>query len=201
MRLVSNINYYVPIRHVRVSKGNSPFPGSVRLRTLVVNLRMIFRTLLFVLISMLWHWRINASEDGSGINDKRNEDPMIWNVSVANQSQLDQFMKNVTAYNDRKNTSCLHLSLAGDNSYMLDIVKLMNISLTNDSSLILESKGGPAEIDCTASQSDVNKLKEVVQPISHASLVLMDGLVITGCPVPIMIEEAANVTIQNCVFQ
>ena len=171
MRFVSNINYHVPIRHVRVPKGYSPFPGSVRLLTLVVNLRMIYRTLLFVLMLMLWHWRINASEDRSGINDKRNEDPMIWNVSVATQSQLDQFMKNVTAYNNRKNTSYLYLSLASDNSgYALDIVKLMNISLTNGGSLILESKGGPAEIDCIASQSDVNELKEVVQPISRALL-------------------------------
>ena len=110
-------------------------------------------------------------------------------------------MENVTAYNDRRNMSFLYLSLAGDNNYVLDIIKLMNISLSNDSSLILESKGGSAKIDCIASQSDVKKLKEVVQPISRASLVLMDGLVITGCPVPLMIEEASNVTIQNCVFQ
>ena len=86
-------------------------------------------------------------------------------------------MENVTAYNDRRNTSYLHLSLAGDNSYTLDIVKLMNISLTNGGSLILESKGGSVEIDCTASQSDLKELEEVVQPISRASLVLMDGLV------------------------
>ena len=165
---------------------------------------MIFRNLLFVLISVLWHWRIDASEDGSGMNNEMITSelgPIIWNVSVTTQSQLDQFMENVTAYNDRRNTSCLHLSLAGDNSYMLDIVKLMNISLTNDSSLILESKGGPAEIDCTASQSDMKELKEVVQPISRASLVLLDGLVITGCPVPLMIEKSFNITIQNCVFQ
>ena len=166
---------------------------------------MIPGNLLFVLVSLLWHWRIIASEDGSGINDELitpiSEDPMVWNVSVSTQPQLDQFMENMTAYNNRRNTSCLHLSLAGDNNYMLDIVKLMNISLTNGGSLILESKGAPAEIYCTASQSDVKKLKEVVQPISRASLVLMDGLVITGCPVPLMIEEASNVTIQNCIFQ
>ena len=163
---------------------------------------MISGNLLFVLISLSWHWRVIASEDGSGKNDELiSEDPMVWNVSVSTQSQLDQFMENMTAYNDRRNTSYLHLSLAGDNNYMLDIIKLMNISLTNGGSLILESKGGSAEIDCIANQSDVNELKEVVQPISRASLVLMDGLVITGCPVPLMIEEASNVTIQNCVFQ
>ena len=166
---------------------------------------MIFKNPLVVQILLLWHWRINASEDGSCMNNEMitsELDPIIWNVSVATQLQLDQFMDNVTAYNNRRNTSCLHLSLASDNSgYVLDIVKLMNISLTNGGSLILESKGGPAEIDCTASQSDVKELKEVVQPISRASLVLMDGLVITGCPVPLMIEKSSNITIQNCVFQ
>ena len=147
-------------------------------------------------MSLLWHWRIDASEDGSGISDE-----MIWNISVTNQSQLDQFMENVTAYNNRRNTGYLHLSLAGNNSYTLDIVKLMNVSLTNDGKLIVESKGGSAEIDCRASQPDLKELCKVVQPISRASLVLMDGLVFTGCPVPIMIEKAYNVTIQNCVFR
>ena len=93
------------------------------------------------------------------------------------------------------------LALAGDNNYILDIVKLMNVSLINDGKLLVESKGGPAKIDCRASQSDLEELRNIVQPISRASLVLMDGLVFTRCPVPIMIEKACNVTIQNCVFQ
>ena len=154
-------------------------------------------------MSLSWHWRSNASEDGTGSLSGTSElDPVTWNVSVTNQSQLDQFMTNVTTYNDRRNTSYLHLSLASNNnSYTLDIVKLMNISLTNDGKLILESKGGSAEIDCRASQPDLKELIKIVQPISHASLVQMDGLVFTGCPVPIMIEKAYNVTIQNCVFQ
>ena len=144
---------------------------------------MIFRNPLVVQILLLWHWRINASEDGSGTNNEvitSELDPIIWNVSVATQLQLDQFMQNMTTYNNRRNTSCLHLSLVGDNSGYALIVKLMNISLTNGGSLILESKGGPAEIYCTASQSDVKELIKVVQPISLASLVLMDGLVIAA---------------------
>ena len=81
---------------------------------------------------MLWHWKINASKDGSGMNDKMTTsklDPIIWNVSVTTQSQLDQFMENVTAYNDKISMSFLYLSLAGENSYVLDIVKLINISV------------------------------------------------------------------------
>ena len=76
----------------------------------------------------------------------------------------------------------------------------MKINVTN-SCLVMESMGGPAEINCTASESDPEKLKEVVQPISRASLVKMDGLIFTGCPVPIMIEETSSVKIQNCVFR
>ena len=73
-------------------------------------------------------------------------------------------------------------------------------------SLIMESKGGPAEINCITSLSgytiyDLEKLREALQPLSGASLVLLDGLVFNGCPVPILIEEALNVVIQNCVFQ
>ena len=170
----------------------------------LVNMTLRNLYLLFVLLSLLWYWRIGASEDGSGTNDEiiPSEDSMIWNVSVSTQSQLDKFMENVTAHNGKRNTSYLHLLLTGGNSYTLDIVKLMNISLTDDTGkLIVESKGGSAEIDCRASQSDLEELRNVVQPISRVLLVLMDGLVITRCPVPIMIEKAYIVTIQNCVFR
>ena len=114
-------------------------------------------------------------------------------VRVTNQSQLDKFMNGT-------NVTDTHLTLAGNNTYVLDIVKLINI-YKDSSRLIMESKGGPAEITCTASEPDPEKLKEVAQPISRVSLVQMDGLIFTGCPIPIMIEEVDNVTIQNCTFQ
>ena len=155
---------------------------------------MIPKNLLFVLMSLVSHCRIGANGDA-------NDRGMIWNVSVATQLQLDQFMENVTAYNNRGSTSYFHLSLTGENNYELDIVKLMNISLTDGGCLILENKGGPTEIKCTTTQSNLEELRDFVQPISRAFLVLMDGLVITGCPVPLMMEEVFNVTIQNCVFQ
>ena len=171
---------------------------------------MHLRNSLLVLVLIFWHWRTDAA--GGTTNSK----VLNWRVSVANQSQLDQFINNVTAAsNDKGTTSNIHLSLDGDNTYTLDIVKLMNINITN-SSLIMKSKGGPVEINCTTNSSlimkskggpvEINctaneKLGEVVQPISRASVVQMDGLVFTGCPVPIMIEEASSVRIQNCVFQ
>ena len=150
---------------------------------------MYLRNSLLILLSILWHCRTDAAGRANVIN---------WRVSVANQSQLDRFINNVTASSDHDEgtTNNVHLSLASDNSYMLDIVKLMKINITN-SSLVMESKGGPAEINCNASESD----PDVVQPISRASLVKMDGLIFTGCPVPIMIEETFSVRIQNCVFQ
>ena len=139
--------------------------------------------LINLLLSLLWHW----SSDVGGRNAKM----LVESVFVTNQSQLDQFMNNV------QNLTDAHLTLTGDNSYVLDIVKLMKI-YKDSGQLIMESKGGPAEIICTASESDLEKLREVE---SRASVVLMDGLVFTGCPVPIMIEEVDNVTIQNCVFR
>ena len=84
---------------------------------------------------------------------------------------------------------------------MLDVVKLMNISLIDGGSLIMESNDGVAEINCTASYYDVDELREVVRPISGLALVLLDGLLFDRCPVPLMIEETSNVTIRNCVFQ
>ena len=155
-----------------------------------MNLRL---NLLLVLMSMLPHW-------GAVVNSGANAKVLIWNISVANQSKLDHFIESVTAYNDRRNKKFVNLSLVGKNNYTLDIVKLMNISF-NGGSLIIESKGGPVAINCTASQSSLEKLRETVQPISRASHVLLDGLVFTKCPVPIIIEEATKVVIQNCVFQ
>ena len=58
-----------------------------------------------------------------------------------------------------------------------------------------------AEINCKTGFSDLEMLSKTVQPLSRASLVLLDGLVFIGCPVPILIEEASNVIVQNCVFQ
>lgn len=122
---------------------------------------------------------------------------LVASTFVTNQLQLEKFIHgNVT---DTPHLA-LNLTLAGNNTYVLDIIKLINI-YKDSSQLIMESKDGPAEITCTASESDPEKLKEVAQPISRASLVKMDGLIFTGCPVPIMIEEVNNVTIQNCIFQ
>ena len=165
------------------------------------------RSSLFVLTSTLclilwpWHWRVAVASCGSGDL----EELLVWNVSVSSQLELNQFIENVTTNSEKKKSTInyLHLSLAGGKKYLLDIVNLMKISVKG--SLIMKGEGGLAEISCTTdrndSRSDFKKLRQITKPLSCASLVLLDGLIFTGCPVPILIEEASNVVIQNCVFQ
>jgi len=160
---------------------------------------MDFRTLM-VFASLTWHWRTDAAAASSVCAGNLAELGLVWNVSVVSQLELNQFIENVATHGEKRNTTnCLYLSLAGGNNYELDIVELMKISING--SLIMESKGGPAEINCMSRLSDLEKLRQTLQPLSHALLVLLDGLIFNGCPVPILIEEASNVIIQNCVFQ
>ena len=154
-------------------------------------------SLVAALILGVWGWSTDAADCSIGHF-------VVWNVTISSQLEMNRFIANVTAYNDknRSTTNCLHLSLAGGHgsNYEMDIVKLLNINVT-DGNLIVKSVGGTAEINCTAHASDLEELREALQPLSRASLVLLDGLTFTGCPVPILIEKASNVVIQNCVFQ
>ena len=142
---------------------------------------------------------INSSTNVDACSDGRSAG-FVWNVSIVSQLDLNQFMENMTAYGDQQTeavtTKCLYLSLtAGD--YELDIITLMKLSING--SLVIKSKGGSVGINCTA--DSLVGMEADLQPLSRAPLVLLDGLTFTGCPVPILIEEASNVVIQNCVFQ
>jgi len=125
--------------------------------------------------------------------------PIGRSAIISDQSQLDLFMKNISLYEDNPNaTRCIHLSLVG-NSFKLDLLQLMRINLgTQNGSLIIT--GNSVIINCTANVTDLEELRDMLQPISRALLVLFDGLVFTRCPVPIVIEEVSTVMIQNCVF-
>ena len=116
-------------------------------------------------------------------------------IVVSNQSEIDQFMNT-----GPPNTTCVHLCLVGGNTYKVNMMKMMLWG--SNKCLIMESdyKDGAAKIDCKA---DSSMLKELYNKtvLSRSLLVLLDGLVFTRCPVPILIEEAFNVSIQNCVFQ
>ena len=152
-----------------------------------------------LLVLLVWYWK--TGHGAYCTSNNLDESLMVWNVTASTQLELTQFIENVTTYTDLKNiTNCLYLSLAGGSNYELDIIKLIKISING--SLLLESKDGSANIACTAGGSfDLEAIRQTLQPLSRASLVLLDGLIFTGCPVPILIEEASNVVIQNCVFQ
>ena len=127
-------------------------------------------------------------------NNNVSEDSTVWNIST--QLELNRFMENApTTHSDKRSSSCYHILLGGESNYIVDIVSLMKIG--TNGSLIVMSESGLAEISCTANKEP----PQVVMSLSRASLVLLDGLIFTGCPVPILIEEASNVVIQNCVFQ
>ena len=165
---------------------------------------VIMKSLILVLLAL--HWRIADAVENSvcrGFNNSdasSDENLTVWNVTVVTQLELSRFIENVTTYTKRCNTTnCLYLSLTGGSNYELDIVNIMKLSING--SLMIESKGGLSEINCTTASSDLEELSQTVQPLSRASLVLLDGLIFTGCPVPILIEEASNVFIQNCVFR
>ena len=121
--------------------------------------------------------------------------------SITKQSELDQFVESVRL--NHNDSSCIQLSLVGNNSYTLDIVDFMNVtsfSIANNGSLIMQGMGGIVDINCVSSQSDLNELLQILRPISNAQLVILDGLVFINCPVPVLIEEVSTVIVQNCVF-
>ena len=120
------------------------------------------------------------------------------NMMITNESELEQFLNSAGA--SRHNISCVHLSLAAGNSYKLDIVKFMQINLEHNASLKVVGEGGGVDINCTASLSDLEELRKLNLSISRASLVLLNGLVFTACPVPIVIAEVLTVVISNCHF-
>lgn len=119
------------------------------------------------------------------------------NITITTQSELDQFLIDATS---RGNLRCVHLSLAAGNSYTLDIVKFMQVNLEHNASLTVVGEGEGVDINCTASLSDLEELRSLNLSISRASLVLLDGLVFTTCPVPIVIEEVLTVIVKNCHF-
>ena len=164
-------------------------------------LKMSVPSLLVVLTPVFWSvlcYSTNLPTNGSTNADACNDGRFVWNVSIVSQLDLNQFMENMTVCGDQKKaviTNCLYMSLvAGE--YELDIIALMKLSING--SLVIKSEGGSVGINCTA---DNLVGMEDLQPLSRALLVLLDGLIFTGCPVPILIEEASKVVIQNCVFQ
>ena len=115
---------------------------------------------------------------------------------ISDQSQFDLIMKNLSD-EDHNTTRCIHLSLTGNN-FIVDLPQLMRINLGTNGSLVIT--GYSTVINCSTTVTDLESLRNTLQPISRADLAMFDGLVFIRCPVPIVIEEVSNVVIQNCVF-
>jgi len=153
---------------------------------------------LFLLLIVLLHFSL---KNGSQLNNSTRKCPdvdikngtLVATEFINNQSQLDLFFKRIL--DDYQTVTCVKLVLTG-NELTLDIVQLMRINATK----LIVIGNGTIDMDCTANATDVDTLKDMVQPISSTLLVLFDGLVFNKCPVPILIEEVAVVMIFNCVF-
>ena len=155
------------------------------------------------MLSFLFWWFFVLSCDRVKANyifECFTDDIYNWTVSVHNQTELDNFMEQATAFTDT--SRCIQLSLIGNLRirYRLDIVKLMQIKLGISGGLIVVGTNSPVEIDCGANVSNIQQSEGVPKPISNSSLVVFDGLTFVKCPVPIMIEEASTVVVQNCDF-
>ena len=128
------------------------------------------------------------------------------NVLIRNQTELDweldRYLDDEISYGRESNaTRCIQWTLTG-RSYQLDIVELMKINLQQSDSLIIQGhNGNMVDIDCVGGPTNLEELFEAVQPLSRASLLVLDSLTFVRCPVPILIEEVSKVIISNCVFR
>lgn len=124
------------------------------------------------------------------------------NVLIRNQTELDRYIADEVSFSRENNdTRCIQWSLTGS-TYQLDIVELMKINLQHSDSLIIQAhNGNMVDIDCVGGPAKLEELFEAVQPLSRASLLVLDSLNIVRCLMPILIEEVSKVIISNCVFQ
>ena len=123
-----------------------------------------------------------------------------WNVTVHGQEELNVFVSNVTSLKSKSVDRCIQLYLTGKN-YTLDIIKLMKMELGTGGGLVMVGLANPrVEINCVASVSELKELRSIFRPISNVSLVVLEGLLFTSCPVPVVLEEVSNVIVQNCEF-
>ena len=119
---------------------------------------------------------------------------------VKSQAELDRYIEDVISFRS-DDTRCTQWTLIGS-VYQLDLIKLLTIELQQNDSLIIQGHNGTmVDIDCVGGPSNLEKILEAVQPLSHASLVVLDSLNFMGCPVPILLEEVSKVMISNCIFQ
>ena len=122
------------------------------------------------------------------------------NRKIKSQDELDRYIEDAIR-SGNNDTRCIQWTLIGS-AYQLDLIKLLKIQLQQNDSLIIQGHNGSVvDIDCVGRPSNLEEHLEAIQPLSHASLFVLDSLNFMGCPVPILVEEVSKVMISNCVFQ
>ena len=125
-----------------------------------------------------------------------------WNYEIHDQAELDQFILEVETNSSKalEDAVCIKVSLANTDPYKMDILKLMTVNLGRNGSLIVTGGADHVKIDCVIDQYDLEELRDLLRPLTGASLVVLDGLTFVGCPVPLVINDTETVVIQNCTF-
>ena len=121
------------------------------------------------------------------------------NRKINSQDELDRYIEDAIR-SGNNDTRCIQWTLIGS-AYQLDLIKLLKIQLQQNDSLIIQGHNGRVAIDCVGGPLNLEEDLEAIQPLSHASLFVLDSLNFMGCPVPILVEEVSKVVISNCVFQ
>ena len=173
---------------------------------ILFSIMTIARLVVVIILCILWLFdckNVDSSASSRNSLDCFNES-MRFNISINEQGELDDFVDNVTSAADhadeRRRNRCIQVLLTGK-SYALDIVKLMGIKLGSGSGLVIVGASKPqVTLDCIANYSDLEELKNKSKPLANISLVVLDGLLFTKCPVPVVLEEVSTVIVQNCVF-
>ena len=77
----------------------------------------------------------------------------------------------------------------------------MGIKLVNDGGLVIIGVADlPVTINCIANASSLEDLRNSLKPLANVSLVVLNGLLLTECPVPVVLEEVLTVIVKNYVF-
>ena len=139
---------------------------------------------------------VTSSSDNLDCFDERfNSVKRCINESIDGQRELDDFVNNLA---DDDEDKCVQLFLTGE-SYTLDMIKIMGIKLGGDGGFVIV---GTSNQRVTINVSNVSNLEELINStlIANVSLVVLDRLIFTECPVPVVLEEVSTVIVQNCEF-
>ena len=154
------------------------------------------RTFVVLIVLCILQFRCTASSsDSLGCFNERFNFTKISNISINGQSELNHFVNNLADDED----GCIQLFLTGK-SYTLDMIEIMRIKLGTSGGLVIIGVTNPrVRIKCIAS---LPSLEELINStlVANVSLVVLDGLVFTKCPVPVVLERVATVIVQNCEF-